>query len=105
MNITVHGLTNPDVNLKRMHQLYIGKWFASYSSERRQHVIINGQSSDWVHILAGVPQGSILDQLLFLNWINDILNKLDIISACLPTINTHYYFSKGPRTVLMNNCP
>ena len=83
----------------------IGKWFASYSSERRQHVIINGQSSDWVHILAGVPQGSTLDPLLFLNWINDILNKLDIISACLPTIHTHYYFSKGPRTVLMNNCP
>ena len=32
---------------------------ASYLSKRRQRVGINGQSSDWVYILAGVPQGSI----------------------------------------------
>ena len=38
----------------------IVKWFASYLSERRQRVIIKGHSSDWVHNLAGVPQGSIL---------------------------------------------
>ena len=42
----------------------IVKWFEIYLSERRQRVVIIGQSSDWVHILAGVPQESIIGPLL-----------------------------------------
>ena len=34
----------------------IVNWFAIYLTKRRQRVVINGQSSDWVHILAGVSQ-------------------------------------------------
>ena len=54
----------------------VAKWFESYLSQQRQRVVINGQSSDWVHILAGVPQGSILDPLLFLIYINDIVKHI-----------------------------
>ena len=30
VNITVLGLTNPDVNLKRMHQFYYVNWVIEY---------------------------------------------------------------------------
>ena len=51
-------------------------WFSSYLSERRQRVILPGTQSDWNFIQAGVPQGSIIGPLLFLLYINDIVNDI-----------------------------
>ena len=41
-------------------------WFESYVSNRQQRVVLDGQSSDWRQIEAGVPQGSVLGPLLLL---------------------------------------
>ena len=51
-------------------------WFSSYLSGRRQRVALPGTHSDWNYIQAGVPQGSILGPLLFLLYINDIVNDI-----------------------------
>ena len=48
----------------------------NFLADRKQRTVLNGKTSDWGKISAGVPQGSILGPLFSLVYINDLTDKL-----------------------------
>ena len=55
------------------------EWLKSYISERYQKVVLNGMESHLCFLEAGVPQGSILGPILFLIFINDIVDEIECL--------------------------
>ena len=49
-------------------------WFSTYLSGRKQYVSVSGVDSNYRDIKHGVSQGSVLDPILFLIYINDLAN-------------------------------
>ena len=52
------------------------KLLENYLHNRKQRVVLNGQTSTWANINADVPQGSVLGPLIFLMYINDLPDGL-----------------------------
>ena len=80
-------------------------WFKDYLKHRKQAVTIKGETSSYLEIQAGVPQGSVLGPTLFLIFINDIVS--DIVSTIkLFADDTSIYLSLNDahmRTVILND--
>ena len=68
-------------------------WFTSYLANREEVCDINGCISSSKTIKTGVPQGSILGPLLFLLYINDLLDCLHNTTPCLYVDDTEIFAS------------
>ena len=64
----------------------------NYLKNRKQRVVLNGQTSEWTKSNSRVPRGSVLGPLLFLIYINDLPD--DITSICEIFADDTSLFSK-----------
>jgi len=47
-------------------------WMRQFLTGRKQRVCVAGSFSEWTMVLSGVPQGSVVEPVLFLCYINDM---------------------------------
>ena len=65
---------------------------SDFLSNRKQRVKFKGQNSSWTNVHVGVPQGPVLDPLLFLIYINDLSNNLTWPPIRNVLLMIHHYF-------------
>ena len=55
---------------------YTLKWIKAFLENRQQCVVVDGETSDFVALLSGVPQGSVIGPVPFLAYINDVQRNI-----------------------------
>ena len=68
-------------------------WFKSYLTNRSQITVVRDSFSGQLTIKAGVPQGSILGPLLFIIFLNDIVNSTDLLLSLFADDTTAQCFA------------
>ena len=75
--LEVYGITSKELML-----------LTNYLKGRRSSVVIDGVQSEYRLITYGVPQGSVLRPLLFINFVNDLPNSQSLSQLQTFTLTT-----------------
>ena len=59
LNLKAHGIGDGII-----------EWIEQWLTDRRQSVVVDGKVSNWKTVFIGVPQGSVLEPLIFLTHMN-----------------------------------
>ena len=76
-------------------------WFEDYLRNRHQYVMFKSTTSNISTIECGVPQGSILGPLLFLVYMNDIVNASPLLTYVLFADDTNVFYSHKDLNILI----
>ena len=86
---------NHNILLKKLYQYGVRgialNWFESYLYNRQQYVAYNNCVSNKLNISCGVPQGSILGPILFLLYVNDMVNASSVLFSILFADDTNLF--------------
>ena len=74
--------TVPHQKLLRVLRFYntpenLVTWIEDFLSERKQRVTVIGAFSKWYDLTSGIPQGSVLGPVLFVAYINVLLDEIE----------------------------
>jgi len=88
---------NHNILLQKLNKYGIRRtahlWLKDYLNQRQQYVSFVNTESDKTMIRCGVPQGSILGPLLFLLYINDLVNTSQTLMPILFADDTNIFLS------------
>ena len=72
----------------------ISKWIKYWLTDRKQRVIVNNATSDWLPVISGVIHESVMGPCLFVTYTNDIDDAVS--SKIMKVTENHfqYFFSR-----------